>query len=92
MASIQHEAGKDLKALEHEIRMQVLSTVFHTLPLTENTLVLINPVGHWTVGRTVDDSGLTGCKLAVDTYGGRAARGGEPFSYKDPSKVDRSGA
>lgn len=92
VVSIQHDESKDLEALEHEIRTHVLAKVFDTLPITENTLVLVNPAGPWTVGGPIADTGLTGRKLAVDTYGGLGAHGGGAFSGKDPSKVDRSAA
>ncbi len=60
--------------------------------LTDNTKIYVNPTGRFVVGGPVADSGLTGRKIIVDTYGGHGAHGGGAFSGKDPSKVDRSGA
>lgn len=60
--------------------------------ITRNTKMLFNPAGLWTVGGPLADAGLTGRKIAVDTYGGAACHGGGAFSGKDPTKIDRSGA
>ena len=60
--------------------------------LDRNTKFFINPTGRFCIGGPAGDSGLTGRKLIVDTYGGYARHGGGAFSGKDPSKVDRSGA
>lgn len=60
--------------------------------VTENTKFLVNPAGPWMIGGPVADSGLTGRKIIVDTYGGAAPHGGGAFSGKDPTKVDRSAA
>ena len=60
--------------------------------MDENTKFLVNPTGRFVIGGPVGDSGLTGRKIIVDTYGGYAAHGGGAFSGKDPTKVDRSAA
>lgn len=60
--------------------------------MDENTRFLINPTGRFTIGGPMGDSGLTGRKIIVDTYGGYARHGGGAFSGKDPTKVDRSAA
>ena len=60
--------------------------------LDENTKIFVNPTGRFVIGGPQGDSGLTGRKIIVDTYGGRAAHGGGAFSGKDPTKVDRSAA
>ena len=81
---------------EQELRAQVIDEVIlKALPahlLDEQTRMLINPTGRFLIGGPAGDSGLTGRKLIVDTYGGYARHGGGAFSGKDPSKVDRSAA
>ena len=90
--SIQHDAKKDLAALEKEIRLHVLTPCFADFPLDAATEILINPAGRFVLGGPDADTGLTGSKLMVDTYGGLAAQGGGALCGKDPTKVDRSGA
>ena len=90
--SIQHDAKKDLAALEKEIRLHVLTPCFADFPLDAATEILINPAGRFVLGGPDADTGLTGRKLMVDTYGGLAAQGGGALCGKDPTKVDRSGA
>ena len=79
-----------------ELRKAVIETVIEpNLPsrlLDENTKYYVNPTGRFVIGGPAGDSGLTGRKIIVDTYGGRGAHGGGAFSGKDPSKVDRSAA
>ena len=79
-----------------ELRKAVIETVIEpNLPsrlLDENTKYYVNPTGRFVIGGPAGDSGLTGRKIIVDTYGGYAAHGGGAFSGKDPTKVDRSGA
>jgi len=91
VVSIQHDAKLDQKTLEREIRLHVLTPVFNDFPLDEKTTVLINPSGRFVLGGPDADTGLTGRKLCVDTYGGLGGLGGGALSGKDPTKVDRSG-
>ena len=90
--SIQHDVKKDLAALAKEIRLHVLTPCFADFPLDAATEILINPAGRFVLGGPDADTGLTGRKLMVDTYGGLAAQGGGALCGKDPTKVDRSGA
>ena len=94
VVSIQHTSETDLEQLRSIVRSQVIipSLISHGLRLDEDTLVLVNPAGPFTLGGPAADTGLTGRKLAVDTYGGLAPHGGGAFSGKDATKVDRSGA
>ena len=86
------EAGANAKCYKEisDIAFEVLRR--HTKLVDEKTKFLINPTGKFVVGGPTGDSGLTGRKIIVDTYGGMAAHGGGAFSGKDPSKVDRSAA
>lgn len=93
MVSVQHDAGKDLEELAREVKTMVVAPACEAhLPITDSTAVLMNPSGRFVAGGPSADTGLTGRKLMVDTYGGLAAHGGGAFSGKDPSKVDRTGA
>lgn len=92
VVSCQHAAEKDLKKLDREIRNKVLLPALRPLPPDEDTVVYINPAGRFVCGGLDADTGLTGRKLMVDTYGGMVPHGGGAFSGKDPSKLDRSGA
>lgn len=92
VVSVQHKAYKRQTEIERDIIENVLWQVFEDFPFDENTDVLINPSGRFVVGGPTADTGLTGRKLMVDTYGGFTAHGGGAFSGKDPTKVDRSGA
>ena len=92
IVSCQHEKEKSLRKLEHEIREKVLRPALRILPPDEDTKILINPSGRFVCGGLDADTGLTGRKLMVDTYGGLVPHGGGAFSGKDCSKVDRSGA
>ena len=78
--------------LHEDIRREVIEKVIPAELLDENTKYYINPTGRFVVGGPQGDSGLTGRKIIVDTYGGYARHGGGAFSGKDPSKVDRSAA
>lgn len=91
VVSAQHKDEKDIEELRKEIKELVIDYVFDDYDLTE-TQILINPSGRFVIGGFVADTGLTGRKLIVDTYGGRAHNGGGALSGKDASKVDRSGA
>lgn len=92
IVSVQHEASKALDELSKDIHTHVLWKCFEDFPFDENTEVLINPSGRFVEGGPAADTGLTGRKLMVDTYGGLAAHGGGAFCGKDPTKVDRSAA
>jgi len=92
IVSCQHEKEKSLRKLEHEIREKVLRPALRMLPPDEDTKILINPSGRFVCGGLDADTGLTGRKLMVDTYGSLVPHGGGAFSGKDCFKVDRSGA
>src|SRR5690625_2024102 len=92
VVSVQHEPYKRQAEIEQDIIENVLWQVFEDYPFDEDTDILINPSGRFVVGGPTADTGLTGRKLMVDTYGGFTAHGGGAFSGKYPTKVDRSGA
>lgn len=90
--SIQHDGKVTLDQLERDVRLHVLTPVFNDFPLDEQTTILINPSGRFVEGGPDADTGLTGRKLCVDTYGGIGGLGGGALSGKDCTKVDRSGS
>ena len=90
--SSQHAADVDQTTLREEIIEQVLLPVIPHELITENTRIFVNPTGRFVIGGPAGDTGLTGRKIIVDTYGGYAPHGGGCFSGKDPTKVDRSAA
>ena len=90
--SSQHSPDVSQEQLHEDIRREVIEKVIPAELLDENTKYYINPTGRLVVGGPQGDSGLTGRKIIVDTYGGYARHGGGAFSGKDPSKVDRSAA
>lgn len=92
VVSSQHSPEVEMETLRQDIMEQVIRAVIPVELLDENTKYYINPTGRFVVGGPQGDSGLTGRKIIVDTYGGYARHGGGAFSGKDPSKVDRSGA
>ncbi|WP_071705069.1 methionine adenosyltransferase [Murdochiella vaginalis] len=92
VVSAQHTRQKDLSKFAEEIREKVLIPAFASFPFDEETEIYINPSGRFVLGGHAADTGLTGRKLMVDTYGGLALHGGGAFSGKDPTKVDRSSA
>ena len=92
VVSCQHTEDKNLKKLEAEIRKKVLLPALRLLPPDEDTKILINPSGRFVCGGMDADTGLTGRKLMVDSYGSMVPHGGGAFSGKDCSKVDRSAA
>lgn len=91
IVSAQHREDKDLEDLTAEIKEKVVGYVLKEYDLID-TEILVNPSGRFVIGGFVADTGLTGRKLMVDTYGGIAHNGGGAMSGKDASKVDRSGA
>ncbi len=92
VVSSQHSADISLDQLRRDIEEYVIRTVIPAELMDENTKIFINPTGRFVVGGPQGDSGLTGRKIIVDTYGGYSRHGGGAFSGKDPSKVDRSAA
>ena len=88
--STQHSADISLEDLESYVIENVIKPVIPAEYIDENTKFYINPTGRFVVGGPLGDSGLTGRKIIVDTYGGFARHGGGAFSGKDPTKVDRS--
>ncbi|MBQ7145835.1 MAG: methionine adenosyltransferase [Lachnospiraceae bacterium] len=92
VVSAQHAPDVTQEQLHADIKKHVLEPVLPKEMLTEHTKFYINPTGRFVVGGPQGDSGLTGRKIIVDTYGGMARHGGGAFSGKDPTKVDRSAA
>ena len=88
--SIQHKENKPIAELRKEIKENVINYVIPNHYIDGDTKILINPTGRFVIGGPLGDSGLTGRKIIVDTYGGYAHHGGGAFSGKDPTKVDRS--
>ncbi|HWR23363.1 MAG TPA: methionine adenosyltransferase [Feifaniaceae bacterium] len=92
VVSTQHDPDVTQEEIEAAIIEQVIRPVIPAELLDKNTRMLINPTGRFVIGGPHGDSGLTGRKIIVDTYGGYARHGGGAFSGKDPTKVDRSAA
>lgn len=90
VVSVQHKPKIKIDYLKDEIQKEVIYKVIPKELIDENTKIFINPTGKFEVGGPKGDTGLTGRKIIVDTYGGYARHGGGAFSGKDPSKVDRS--
>ena len=90
--STQHSPDVDQETIHRDMMEKVILPVIPAKLLDKNTKYFINPTGRFVVGGPMGDSGLTGRKIIVDTYGGYAHHGGGAFSGKDPSKVDRSAA
>ncbi|WP_124058898.1 methionine adenosyltransferase [Vaginisenegalia massiliensis] len=88
--SSQHSEDIDLAQLREDIKREVIEAVIPSNWIDEETKIYINPTGRFTIGGPKGDSGLTGRKIIVDTYGGYARHGGGAFSGKDATKVDRS--
>lgn len=91
VVSCQHDPDKDMEELRTEILEKVIRPGLRELPPDRDTDILINPSGRFVEGGFEADTGLTGRKLMVDTYGGLVPHGGGALSGKDPTKVDRSG-
>ena len=92
VVSSQHSADIELSQLRRDIIDKVIKTTIPAQLLDEDTKYFVNPTGRFVIGGPNGDSGLTGRKIIVDTYGGYARHGGGAFSGKDPTKVDRSAA
>ncbi len=92
LISTQHSPNVSQEKIRKDLIENVINVVIPENYMDENTKIEINPTGKFVIGGPSGDSGLTGRKIIVDTYGGRAHHGGGAFSGKDPSKVDRSAA
>ncbi len=92
VVSSQHSKDVSLETLRKDILEYVIKPVIDEKLFDENTKIFINPTGRFVIGGPQGDTGLTGRKIIVDTYGGMARHGGGAFSGKDPTKVDRSAA
>ncbi len=90
VVSSQHGADVDQETIKRDIIKHVINTTIDKKMIDENTKIYVNPTGRFVVGGPQGDSGLTGRKIIVDTYGGYSRHGGGAFSGKDPTKVDRS--
>lgn len=92
VVSSQHGPSISSEQIESDIKKYVINEVIPSELIDEDTKIYVNPTGRFEIGGPMGDSGLTGRKLIVDTYGGFGRHGGGAFSGKDPTKVDRSGA
>ncbi len=90
--STQHEEGISLEKIREDITEKVIKEVIDEKLIDDKTKIFVNPTGKFVIGGPKGDSGLTGRKIIVDTYGGYSKAGGGAFSGKDPTKVDRSAA
>ena len=90
VVSSQHSADVTLETIREDIIENVIKPIVPTELFDENTKIYVNPTGRFVVGGPAGDTGLTGRKIIVDTYGGYSRHGGGAFSGKDPTKVDRS--
>lgn len=92
VVSAQHSESVSLEKIRADIINEVIHPVIPGELMDSDTKIFVNPTGRFVIGGPTGDSGLTGRKIIVDTYGGYASHGGGAFSGKDPTKVDRSGA
>lgn len=92
LVSTQHDENVHLDTIRDDLTKYVIKPVIPDNLFDSNTRILVNPTGRFVIGGPVGDSGLTGRKIIVDTYGGFSRHGGGAFSGKDPTKVDRSAA
>lgn len=90
--STQHLASVDIEDLRKDVKREVIDKIIPQDYVDDETVYYINPTGRFVIGGPKSDTGLTGRKIIVDTYGGYAKHGGGAFSGKDPTKVDRSAA
>ena len=90
VVSTQHKKDVELDVLKKDIKEKVINGIVQSELLDDKTKYFINPTGRFVIGGPLGDSGLTGRKIIVDTYGGYSRHGGGAFSGKDPTKVDRS--
>lgn len=92
VVSAQHSGDVSLETIREDVIREVIGPIVPKDMVDDETKIFINPTGRFVVGGPCSDSGLTGRKIIVDTYGGYSRHGGGAFSGKDPTKVDRSGA
>ncbi len=92
LISTQHSENVDIPTIKNDLIANVITPIIPESLIDESTKILVNPTGRFVIGGPVGDSGLTGRKIIVDTYGGYSRHGGGAFSGKDPTKVDRSAA
>ena len=92
VVSSQHSADVELSQIREDVKKYVIQPIVPANLIDENTKIFVNPTGRFVIGGPMGDSGLTGRKIIVDTYGGYSRHGGGAFSGKDPTKVDRSAA
>ena len=92
VVSSQHSADVELSQIREDVKKYVIKPIVPANLIDENTKIFVNPTGRFVIGGPMGDSGLTGRKIIVDTYGGYSRHGGGAFSGKDPTKVDRSAA
>ena len=92
VVSTQHSEDVSLAQVRQDMLEHVINPVVPAELMDEDTIIYVNPTGRFVIGGPMGDSGLTGRKIIVDTYGGHSSHGGGAFSGKDPTKVDRSGA
>ena len=92
VVSSQHSADVELSQIREDVKKHVIEPIVPANLIDENTKIFVNPTGRFVIGGPMGDSGLTGRKIIVDTYGGYSRHGGGAFSGKDPTKVDRSAA
>ena len=90
VTSSQHDPDVDLETIRRDIITNVIRPSIPEEMLDDRTKIYVNPTGRFVIGGPMGDSGLTGRKIIVDTYGGYSRHGGGAFSGKDPTKVDRS--
>ena len=90
LMSIQHDPDIDMKAFKAYVASEIMKPVARSFNLNEDFEIIINPTGNFVIGGPAGDTGVTGRKIIVDTYGGAGHHGGGAFSGKDPTKVDRS--
>ena len=92
VVSSQHSADVELSQIREDVKKYIIDPIIPANLIDENTKIFVNPTGRFVIGGPMGDSGLTGRKIIVDTYGGYSRHGGGAFSGKDPTKVDRSAA
>jgi S-adenosylmethionine synthetase len=92
VVSTQHQPGVEMDTIKQDVKQHLIPRVIPAHLIDDEMILHVNPTGQFVIGGPHGDTGLTGRKIIVDTYGGKGAHGGGAFSGKDPSKVDRSAA